>query len=266
MIAPRLFCGLGNRLFQTVAAIKAAEEMEQEPVFFLPRMGRAEHGNFTTLFTLFPNIKIVETASSWTELREEEDGMLPVLNKYPLTIISGFFQNTENFPNMSNKYLPTLPLYLPSTDRWAVHFRFGDYQILPHYHIGLARYYYKIIREKIPNNSKICLFSDSPDKLPKISEELEGLGYSVEIYDNTDSIETFKEFASCSNGAICSNSTFSWWAAYFAWRQNGDDYKAYFPNRWILNHTTRLFTLPFTQSVDIDKIPAFPTLNSFSHY
>jgi len=265
-VAPQLVCGLGNRIFQTVAAIRAAELMGAEPVFFLPRMARAEHGNFETLLELFPNIKIIETAPEWLEVKEKNDGTLPSLNKCPLTVLSGFFQNTECFPTLTNKYLPTIPSTLVSTDRWAIHFRFGDYQILRHYHIGLGKYYYKTIREKIPYNSTICLFSDSPDRLPAIARELQGFGYRVEIYEKSDAIETFKAFASCAAGSICSNSTFAWWAAYFAWRQTGPSYKAFFPDRWIFDHTTRLFTLPFTQSVCLDEIPAFPSLNSFSHY
>lgn len=265
MVAPRLVCGLGNRLFQTIAAIRAAELTDAEPVFFLPRMSRSEHGNFETLLQLFPNIRIIETAQEWLELTEQEDGSLPSLNKSPLTVLSGFFQNTDSFPSLSNKYLPSIPRVV-STDRWAIHFRFGDYQILPHYHIGLGKYYYKTIQENIQHNSIVCLFSDSSDRLPAIAKELQGFGYRVEIYENSDAIETFKAFASCSAGSICSNSTFAWWAAYFAWKQAGPHYKAFFPDRWILNHTTRLFTLPFTQSVCLEKIPAFPSLNSFSHY
>jgi len=264
MIAPRLVCGLGNRLFQTVAAIRLADLYRREPVFFLPRMGRGEHGNFETLLTLFPKIKIVETAPSWSEAAENDDGTLPTVDSSSLIVLSGFFQNTENFPSLPNKYLPQLPSPLPLTNRWAVHFRLGDYQILPHYHIGLSCYYYRTITEKIPSKSTICLFSDSPEKLPPIAKEIEDLGYKVEIYENDDLIETFREFASCSSGSVCSNSTFCWWAAYFAWKEAGPHYNAYFPDRWIMNHITRVFTLPFTQTIKIDEIPAFPRLNSFS--
>lgn len=264
-VAPTLVCGLGNRIFQTIAAIRAAELMGVEPVFLLPRMARAEHGNFHTLLKLFPKINIIETAQTWTEVKENEDGTLPALTQSPLAVLLGFFQNTDIFPSLTNPHLPRIA-QLPSTDRWAIHFRLGDYQILPHYHIGLGKYYYKTIHEKIPYNSSICLFSDSPDKLPEIAKELQSFGYKVEIYDNSDAIETFKAFASCSSGSICSNSTFAWWAAYFAWKQNGSSYKAFFPDRWIMNHTTRLFTLPFTHPICIDEIPALPTLKSFSHY
>ena len=131
-VAPRLVCGLGNRLFQTVAAIRAAELSDAEPVFFLPRMSRSEHGNFETLFHLFPNIRIVETAPEWLEVTEKEDGSLPSLDKSSLTVLSGFFQNTDSFPTLTNKYLPSIPSVRKHTDRWAIHFRFGDYQILPH--------------------------------------------------------------------------------------------------------------------------------------
>jgi hypothetical protein len=265
-VTPRLACGLGNRMFQMVAAIRVAEQIGAEPILLLPTMSRGEHGNFKTFLTLFPNIRIVETAREWTEVREEKDGSLPPLNKCPITVISGFFQNTDYFPSLSNTYLPSLPSTISLTNRWAIHFRFGDYQILPHYHIGLGKYYYKTIRENIPHNSNICLFSDSPGRLPAIVSELQGFGYSVEIYENSDTIETFKAFASCSAGSICSNSTFAWWAAYFAWRQNGPLYNAFFPDKWIINHETRLFTLPFTQSVKLDEISAVSSLNSFSHY
>jgi hypothetical protein len=114
--------------------------------------------------------------------------------------------------------------------------------------------------EKIPNNARVCLFSDSPDRLPLIAKELQVLGILLKY------MRTFRVFASCSAGSICSNSTFCWWAAYFAWQQAAGEYMAYFPNRWVFTMNVQLFTLPFTQSVNIDEIPAFPTLNSFSHY
>lgn len=267
-VAPKLVCGLGNRLFQMVAAIKACENSPgHEPVIFLPRYTAAEHGDYELLFTLFPNIHIVESADSWVEVGTKEyDSLVPKPTNAPLTLISGFFQNSENFPSLTNKYLPSLPNYLPPTNAWAIHFRFGDYQKLPHYHVGLSKYYGASI-QKIPKDVTIYLFSDSPARLSPIAEELQRFGYTVEIFQDSDTLKTLQKFASCQGGSICSNSTFSWWAAFFAWRfVNDTKYRAFFPDRWMNGHRpVNLFEFPYTFPISINSLDAFPHLNSFSH-
>ena len=267
-VAAKLSCGLGNRLFQMVAAIKACEDSpSHEPVIFLPRYTETQHGDYELLFTLFPNISILETADSWVEVDTKEyDSLVPKPCNTPLTLISGFFQNSENFPSLTNKYLPSLPNYLPPTNSWAMHFRFGDYQKLPHYHVGLSRYYGHVLH-MIPKDVTVHLFSDSPGRLSPIAEELRIIGYTVEIFQDSDTLKTLQKFASCQGGSICSNSTFSWWASFFAWRFSNDTkYRAFFPNRWLnTSPPVNLFTLPFTQSIPIEHLSAYPSLNSFSH-
>lgn len=261
-MAPRLRCGLGNRLFQTMAAIGKAEAGLGKPVFLLPRMSQ-EHGNFDLIFQLFPNIPIIETAATWEEVDEENINKIP---QESLLVLSGFFQDTKYFPQQTSPYLPRLPgsEFIEPKDSWAIHFRFGDYQILKHYHVDLSRYYFYTITTKIPKGSSITIFSDSPDRLPPIVKEIESLGYKVEIFNNIDILQTLKAFSACVRGSICSNSTFSWWAAYFSWKTNGC--KAYFPNVWIVDEEPlNLFNQPFTQSIDLISINAVQPLLSFSH-
>ena len=274
-IAPRLFCGLGNRLFQMATAASAAARLKTEAVFFLPRMGKAEHGNFDVMFKLFPTIRLVETAPEWQEIHETSE-QIPqpfVPSTHPI-VLHGFFQNCENFPDWNAAYMPRLPgppAHAPahSTTRWAVHFRFGDYLILPHHQIpDMNRFYYYQIT-CLPKQTPLTLFSDSPERLPAIVAELATLGYTATIFDSKDVLATFQAFAACQGGAICSNSTFSWWAAYFAAQQaqqaQSPTYKAYFPDKWLPTHPSpNLFKFPFTQSVNIENLPAFPVLKSFT--
>jgi len=266
-IASRLCCGLGNRLFQLATAIGLAEKNNTRPILFLPAMQKVEHGNFELIRKLCPSLELVYTEPEWNILKETSDSTVPTDPPIPTgpTVLHGFFQNTANFPTLSNLYLPRLPL-APSTypNTWAVHFRFGDYFLLPHHQIPeLNKYYYNAIQTKIPKTSSITLFSDSPERLPAIAGEIRAMGYDTNVYINTDTYETLLEFSRCTAGSICSNSTFSWWAAFLTF-QNNPEYKAYFPDRWIRGKSSpTIFTLPFTQVIKLDNIADTPYLKTF---
>lgn len=266
-IASRLFCGLGNRLFQLATAIGLAERNNTRPILFLPAMQKVEHGNFELVRKLCPYLELVYTEPEWNIIKETSDSTVPTDPPIPTgpTVLHGFFQNTANFPTLSNLYLPRLPV-LPTThpNTWAIHFRFGDYSILPHHQIQeLNKYYYNAIQTNIPKTSSITLFSDSPERLPAIAEEIRAMGYHTTIYTNADTYETLLEFSRCSAGSICSNSTFSWWAAFLTF-ENNPHYKAYFPDRWVRGKPPpKIFTLPFTQLIHLHNIPDTPYLKSF---
>jgi hypothetical protein len=267
-ISSRLCCGLGNRLFQITAAIGAAERNKTEPILFLPAMYKVEHANFDLIKVLCPNLRLIETVSEWEILGQTQEATVPRIKTTSPVVLHGFFQNTANFPDLTNKYLPRLPDPLLPTTAWAVHFRFGDYRILPHHQIpGLNKYYYHAITQYIPKGSTIILFSDSPELLKPISEEINQLGYVCEPFISTNTLDTFKVFASCSSGSICSNSTFAWWAAFLTYQSIKNlNYKAFFPDTWLHNQPSpKIFTLPFTQALNLQDIPNTPYLKSF-HY
>ena len=269
-IAPRLRCGLGNRLFQTFAAIGAAERTGSEAVFLLPRMSHHEHGNFDLLRTLYPTLRIVETAQEWAEISETQEKTIPPIDTESPVVLGGFFQNSENFPSLTNFNIPKLPSVLQEDIRptaWAIHFRLGDYCILPHHQIhSLKQYYYQTIINNIPKTSTLVLISDSPNKLPPIAKELGDLGYTTEIYTNDDALHTLKTFAACQGGSICSNSTFAWWGAFFGYTNSKEQgkYRAFFPDTWMTNQPTpKILNLSFTHCVKLASLPASPYLQSF---
>jgi hypothetical protein len=266
-IASRLCCGLGNRLFQLATAIGLAEKNNTRPILFLPAMQKVEHGNFELIRKLCPSLELVYTEPEWNILKEKSDSTVPTDSPILTgpTVLHGFFQNTANFPSVSNMYLPRLPV-TPTAypNAWAIHFRFGDYCVLPHHQIPeLNKYYYHAIQSKIPKESPIILFSDSPERLPAIAEEIRSIGYHTTIYTNPDTYETLLEFSRYSAGSICSNSTFAWWAAFLTF-QNNPEYKAYFPDRWIQGKPPpNIFTLPFTQVIHLNNISDTSYLKSF---
>ena len=251
-----------------MAAVGEAERRGAEPVFFLPRMGRYEHGDFSLLQKLFPTLRLVESEESWEEVKEV-DGVIPPFPLTQNTVLIGFFQNSEVFPSESSKHLPRLPDPLPPLKKaWAVHFRLGDYKILPHHQVGLGSYYAQAILKHVPKGDRLVLFSDSQEALPAIAMELEEMGYLPVIYEGQDLLDTFKAFSACSLGAICSNSTFAWWCAYFAQERidSSVEYKAYFPSTWMPGRPApNIFNLPFTQSVALESLSASPSLKSFSY-
>lgn len=252
-----------------MSAVGEAERQGKEPVFFLPRMGKYEHGEFSLLQTLFPTLRLLESEESWTEVKENSDGTIPPLTEQFPTVLNGFFQNSKNFPSQNSKHLPRLPDPLPSLKKaWAIHFRLGDYKILPHHQVALGPYYAQTILSNIPKGSRIILFSDSPEALPAIAMELEEMGYLPMIYQGLDALEALKAFSACGQGAICSNSTFAWWAAYFTQERidSSLNYKAYFPSVWMPGRDApRVLNHPFTQVVKLEELPLTPALKSFTY-
>ena len=154
-VAPKLSDGLGNRLFQYACAQQYANKEGKECVFFLPRCGKADHGSFDAIFRLFPSVRIIDTETSWTELKELD----VLLYSYkPLEtelkeniVIHGYRQNYKYFQDTTIKpdFINALGqeridvltnLYLENKNElFFIHVRIGDYKFLPHHQIDINK-------------------------------------------------------------------------------------------------------------------------------
>ena len=247
-VAPCLTDGLGNRLFQYACAKQYSEKYNKPLVFFLPRSRATGHGNFNTLFKLFPEVPILETDISWNELEEKEyysyESLVYVKENL---VIKGcrqsykYFNNTQINPSFESIISKERLKYLEHTylkekeSLFFIHIRLGDYRVLPHYHIDIASYYTNALK-LVPPNAKLIVFSDE-------SNIAKQLFPNIHVCEEKDEVETLYLMSQCHLGSIVANSTFSYWGSYLAYQKNKNyicifpyklmnsvrDYSEYFP-------------------------------------
>ena len=226
-VAPHLNEGLGNRLFQFAAAKAYAQKKNAKLVFFLPRCGKTNHGNFEHIFQLFPEVPLLETAASWNEIHESSDTHFvyqPLEGKTPL-VLCGYRQSYKYFsdikivPNFDFINRERLKNYV-EVPSFFVHIRLGDYRALPHHQIDIAKYYTSAIQQ-IPENVQVLVFSDEPALI-------EGLLTIPHTIVKEEEVESLYIMSQCIGG-IVGNSTFSFWGAYLA-HERLPTFKAYFPS------------------------------------
>jgi len=120
-----------------------------------------------------------------------------------------------------------------------LHIRRGDYLEYSHIHTNQSLDYYKeavkILQEK--GVQKIMVVSDDNEWV-KLQEYFQLPIF--EIYNSVDELDTFALTIKCSAGAICANSTFSWWGAFLG--AYGIRNPVIVPKKWIaIADTSNLF-------------------------
>ena len=234
-VAPHLTSGRGNRLFQFAAAAGASEQWGYELVFYMPRCDKSPHGPLSSIFRMFPNIRMIEAPEDCIEYAEPGRRFyeyIPLAPK-PTTniVIKGFRQSPKYFPKELKpdwdsaigpelcrhiQKLANLTTQEQRVRTYAIHVRLGDYRYLKHHQVDLSSYYTDAI-QKLPPGSRLHLFSDEPSACQRRFQQIADK-YWVEMttsVTHTD-VESLYEMSLCLGGTICANSTFSWWGAWFA--------------------------------------------------
>jgi len=252
-VAPHLDGGLGNRLFQYAAAAGLAERWKFDTAFLASRFGNNNHGSIATLFRMFPSVPLIDVNEPILELKEPP-GAMYTFTDYSVvapvsTLIGGARQNITYFPKNPSLLQPDwdsalggplvrtflahdagLAARAHQESTVSIHFRLGDYRYIAHHQIDLGNYY-RTALDRVPAGCRLHLFSDEPALCQAhFQSYATRKGLTLTVAKVRSDIETLYEMSLCLGGNIVGNSTFSWWAAWYA-HAAGSPWATY-PEKW----------------------------------
>ena len=162
-------------------------------------------------------------------------------------ILTGYFQD---YRYVESDFADTLVFPVDCLDKYPnigskvfIHVRGGDYIGLSDWDIDLDAYYARAIA-KFPGASFVIFTNDEPHLLTR--PWLKGLDYTI-IRENE--LDTLTLMTKCA-GAICANSTFSWWGAWLNRNRT-----IVFPSRWVnpcAKHKYEGLYFPGVQTCEVD--------------
>ena len=252
-ISPNLSSGLGNRLFQVSAAMGAAEKYKRPLTFYLPRCHKSDHCPPDDIFKLFPSIPIVDSGfPKWHEITEKEFATytpLPEIIPQDMpTVVRGFRQTEKYFPTngispdfrsaLGARYEEITSTFTTTTSSSAkttafLHIRLGDYRILPHHYVNLESYWITCLKSL--KAERLLIFSDEPDIVQQAFLPFfkQFPIREIQVIQNKNPLENLYMMSLCGGGAICANSTFSWWGAYLSRERHREQGNSIFmPAKW----------------------------------
>jgi len=239
-ILPDRIGGLGNQLFIVVAGY-ICSKVHRVPLYILDMVCEAhqtvKEDYKKSIFSFF-GIHIESCESSYKSYSPEGFSPWSPQDISPGTKLSSYFQYYPPIlpyeEEIRSLILKGLDFYLKSlsqlyTGSYAfVHIRRGDYLQHTYMHYVQPIEYYKRAISLLDDSVQIIVFSDDIDWVES-QEYFKEPRFNIQR--NLNELETLSLMSLCKEGAICSNSTFSWWGAYLGTHAQRN--KVIVPEEWI---------------------------------
>lgn len=217
--------GLGNQLFQ-LAFIDFVSKKNNVPAkISTTRSPGTIHSKENYFDTIFKNWIDHYTTDKINSIINEENLTLDVYYNSN-TMYHGYFQDFEYTDTIRDTFIPKLVFdrniltkYPDISSKFFIHVRGGDYlwSGLGLHNIDLSLYYKKCM--ELCTNEDFVVFTNDIEYTNKI------LGDKFPIIQESE-LDTLYLMSQC-KGAICANSSFSWWGAYL-----NPNRPIYMPSKW----------------------------------
>jgi hypothetical protein len=268
--------GLGNQMFQLVAGYIASIETKC-PLYYIKQTNRHNpHQISHSLYsdTIFKNIGLAIDASNpafhtilstiFSSYKEHPTTMLRPFQLwnpttlYPGTILNGYYQNYVSLKPYEKeiRFLFTSRLYesIKLTPQLKAHFnsavflhiRRGDYvEKSDDFYLTPVNYYDTALhdlRTKLKSPFTVYILSDDI----QYCKSIEIFQSSEFVFiESKNELESLAIMSLCKAGAICANSTFSWWGAFLGAYESRSP--VYIPSPWIKNTSVDSIDFLFPQ-------------------
>lgn len=215
-VYPELIGGIGNQLFILGAAMKYAKETGRTLIFVEKNYRNPHCPQDKSISDLFPNIAICidkkEPCIKFSNGTFEYKDYPNVSNE--IVSIAGYNQHSKFIPEEMKDFAEHLPkVPFDGSNTCFLHVRRTDYIGLPHLELNLEIYWKRAL-EKIDPSVEILILSDDMDWASKNIPLLDSTRKWTTYPKKLTALETLYVMSKCKKGAICANSTLSWWGAW----------------------------------------------------
>ena len=256
-IIPIMSGGLGNQMFIIAASFIVTQILNCPLYIFQNTLSNNQHNlkkqdYNKTVFKYFGNFINVD----YTKIKSINDFKDYVYHAHGMingfeawnpndvktgTIMSSYYQYYPVFVNfekeLRERFLKGLSEHLLKVEKLFdvketdifLHVRRGDYVELSDIHyLQPISYFYECIEQINNGISRIFVVSDDIRWVKKTNVFNDKIFVHIE---NLDELETMALMSLCKGGAICSNSTFSWWGAFLGAHEKRNP--VFVPKHWI---------------------------------
>jgi Glycosyl transferase family 11 len=259
-IVPQLMGGLGNQMFTMSACIVASETIgcplyvPEHPV----SENKHNHHNLEYKDSIFKAVgqHVPFTASAFGlqfgySIKKQVGSGFHPWNAETIPAGSVLYDYFQYYPALEPFEQRLRSLYIqgleetrerlradyPVENTAFLHVRRGDYLKYPDIHYSQPNQYYETALSHIPDSvERIYCFSDEPEWF-----ETQPLFQTprFQVGKGLNEIETLALMSLCTAGAVCANSTLSWWGAFLG--AHADRSPVCVPRRWICDPVISLF-------------------------